>query len=86
MYDVNKDKYLKLKLAIHWLPKQHMLSFSIKYKIIFRFWSKVTPYTVGFGEKTAKSVHIEIPTVLVTVFVAPSNKGKQLYQQCFAII
>ena len=49
--------------------------------------SKVTHYTVGFGEKTAKLIcTFEVPILLVTVDVAPSNKGKQLYQQCFAII
>ena len=34
-----------------------MISFSIKYKIIFRIMSKVTHYIVGFGEKTAKYEH-----------------------------
>ena len=31
--------------------------FLIKYKIIFRFMSKVTHYIVGFGEETAKFEH-----------------------------
>ena len=61
-----------------------MISFSIKYKIIFRIMSKVTQYTVGFGEETATT--FEVPIFLVKVYVAPSNKEKQLYQQCFAII
>ena len=34
-----------------------MISFSIKYKIMFRIMSKVTYYAVGFREKTAKFVH-----------------------------
>ena len=34
-----------------------MISFSINYKIIFRIMSKVTDYTVGFGEETAKFEH-----------------------------
>ena len=47
--------------------------------------SKVTHYTVGFGEKT-QICTFEVPILLVTVYVAPSNKGKQLYEQCFAIM
>ena len=37
--------------------QQHIISFSIKYKTIFRVMSKVTHHTVGFGEKTAKYEH-----------------------------
>ena len=47
--------------------------------------SKVTQYTVGFGEKNGKICTFEVPILLVTVDAAFSNKGKQLYQQCFAI-
>ena len=48
--------------------------------------SKVTHYTVGFGEETAKFEHSKFQYLLVKVCVAPSNKEKQLYQQCFTII
>ena len=34
-----------------------MISFSIEHMIIFRILSKVTHYTVGFGEKTVKFEH-----------------------------
>ena len=37
-----------------------MISFSIKYKIIFKIMSKVTHYTVGFGEETVKFEHSKI--------------------------
>ena len=47
---------------------------------------KVTHYTVGFGEKNGKICTFEVPVLLVTVYVAPSSKGKQLYQRFFAII
>ena len=47
-----------------------MISFSIKYKIIFRIRSKVNHYTVGFGEKMAKFVLI----LLVTVYDALATK------------
>ena len=34
-----------------------MINLSIKYKIIFKIMSKVTHYTVGLGEETAKFEH-----------------------------
>ena len=37
-----------------------MISFSIECKTIFRIMSKVTHYTVGFGEKTAQICTIEL--------------------------
>ena len=37
-----------------------MISFLIKYKIIFRIMSRVTRYTVGFGDKMVKFVHFDI--------------------------
>ena len=48
--------------------------------------SKVTHYTVGFGEKNGKIWTFEVPILLVTVYVAPNDKEIQLYQQGFAII
>ena len=48
--------------------------------------SKVAHYNVGFGEETAKFKHSKFPILLVKVYVALSNKEKQLYQQRFAII
>ena len=36
--------------------------------------SKVTHYSAGFGEKNGKICTIEVPILLVTVYIAPSNK------------
>ena len=64
-----------------------MISFSIKLKTIFRIMSKVTHYTVEFGEKTAKLFSIEYQNFpLRYTLPLVSNKGKQLCQQCFEII
>ena len=43
---------------MNWLPwQQHTISFSLKYKTIFQVMSRVTHYSVGFGEEMAKYVH-----------------------------
>ena len=41
-----------------------MISFYIKYNIIFRIMSKITHYTVGFGEKNGKIRTFELPILL----------------------
>ena len=54
-----------------------MISFAIKYKTISQIRSKITHYTVGFGEKNDKICLFKVPILLVKVYLAPKNKGKQ---------
>ena len=63
-----------------------MISFSIKYKDSFPNREQSYVLHCYIWRKNGKICTFEVPILLVTVCVAPSNKGKQLHQHSFVII